>query len=191
MGAQWTYAVTGLSGPVGQKTTAVEALEDVGGIHQGTMAYRVHGQLADASVVTWEQVSGTSVVAYREQQFDAGGTMTADKSYEPSVLVVDESPDHLAAGATWIETYDMLKPSKKGTSKPSRESVTWTVDATDESITVPAGTFTAVHLSRKHTTSKTPSDEKIWYARGVGKVKHTGAGPNNDETLELVSFTAP
>jgi hypothetical protein len=126
------------------------------------------------------------VVRFEEQQLDQMGSVVVDKQYTPPILVLDESAAHLVAGATWTEDYKELKtPSSKG--KATKEQAVWTVQSIDDSITVPAGTYTCIRVSRNHTTSKTPSNEVEWYAIGVGKVKATGAGHNNDQTLELVS----
>ena len=52
-----------------------------------------------------------------------------------------------------------------------------------ESVTVLAGTYTALHVQR---TSSTGTIQDYWYARGVGKLKETGSGAQDEE---LMSFT--
>jgi hypothetical protein len=188
VGMRWTYNVTSASGATGQGTIVVEANENAP--MSGQSAFRVHTTLLDGGTLAWDQTSGTSVIKYEEQQLSQSGTEVVDKQYMPSILVLDESAAHLVAGATWTESYKQLKtPSTKG--KATKEEADWTVQAVDESVTVPAGTYTCIRVSRDHTTSSTPSTTVEWFAIGVGKVKETGAGQNNDQTLELASTTMP
>ena len=188
VGATWTYNVTSVSGATGQGTIAVEAADTAP--NAGRPALRVHEVLLDGGTMDWEQTSGSAVVRYEEQQLSQSGTVIVDKQYMPPILELDESPAHLMSGATWTENYMELKtPSTK--SKATKETAEWTVEAVGESVTVAAGTYTCIRVSRNHTTSKTPSTTVRWYAPGVGKVKETGAGQNNDQTLELASASMP
>jgi hypothetical protein len=167
---------------------AIEATEPAPG--SGQAAVRVHSTLLDGGTLSWEQSSGSTVVRFEEKQLDQAGSVTVDKQYAPPILVLDESHAHLAAGASWTEHYDETKaPSAKG--KTSHETTDWTVEAAAESVTVPAGTYSCLRVRRRHVSSKTPSDSTTWYAPGVGKVKETGAGPLNDQTLELAAVQIP
>jgi hypothetical protein len=188
VGTTWTYAVTAASGATGQGTIAVEAAENAP--QAGQPALRVHTVLPDGGTMAWEQTSGAAVVRLEEQQLSQTGAVIVDKQYAPPILVLDESAAHLAAGAAWTESYMETKaPSKKG--KATKETTDWTVEAVGDSVTVPAGTYSCVRVRRNHTSSKTPSNTVSWYAIGVGKVKETGAGPLNDETLELSAVAMP
>ena len=125
-----------------------------------------------------------------EKQLDQTGAVLVDKQYAPPILVLDESAAHLVSGATWTEQYMETKtPSTK--KKATKETTDWTVEAVADTVTVPAGTYTCIRVRRNHTSSKTPSNTVSWYADGVGKVKETGAGAFNDETLELSAVTMP
>ena len=64
-------------------------------------------------------------------------------------------------------------------------TVTWTVVGVDESVTVPAGTFTCLHVHSVESGAK-GYDSEFWYARNVGKVKESGT-----ELRELVGYTIP
>ncbi len=188
VGTTWTYNITRSSGGNGQGMIAVEA-QDTAPM-SGQSGLRVRTTLLDGMTLAWDQTSSSSVIRYEEQQLDLAGTVLSDKQYMPDILVLDESSAHLVAGATWTESYKQLKtPSTKG--KATKEQVVWTVESTNDSITVPAGTYTCIRVSRNHTTSKMPSTTVEWYASGVGKVKETGAGPNNDQTLELTAVSMP
>jgi hypothetical protein len=188
VGMSWTYNITNASGTTGQGAMTVQASENAP--KAGGPALRVQTTLLDGETLAWEQTSGTSVVRYEEQQLSQTGNVIVDKQYMPPILVLDESAAHLVSGATWTESYmELQTPSSKG--KATKEQAVWTVEAVNESVTVAAGTYTCIRVSRNHTTSKTPSSTTEWYAVGVGKVRETGAGQNNDQTLELASVSMP
>jgi len=68
-------------------------------------------------------------------------------------------------------------------------TVTWTVEAINESLTVPAGTFSCLKVHRVETPSPvdtTGGDNVYWFARGIGKVKETGP-----ELHELLGYYIP
>ena len=62
---------------------------------------------------------------------------------------------------------------------------TWVVEATDAQITVPAGTFTCLQLRNLNTV--TGSDNRYWFAQGVGKIREEGA----TQVEELTSYSLP
>lgn len=188
VGTVWTYDITRTSAGTGQGKIAVEA-QDTAPM-SGQSGVRVRTTLLDGMTLAWDQTSSSSVIRYEEQQLDLMGNLLSDKQYMPDILVLDESAAHLVAGATWTESYKQLKtPSTKG--KATKEQAVWTVESTDDSVTVPAGTYTCIRVSRTHTTSSTSTTAVEWYAVGVGKVKATGAGPSNDQTLELTAVSTP
>jgi hypothetical protein len=165
-------------------------MEPAGGTN-GPASFRVHNEALAGMTLNWEQQSGATIVRYHQRSLDGNGAVIEEKTYAPSSLVFDESPAHLVAGATWNEAYSETKPDSMGTPKTTQELVNWTTEATDESVTVPAGTYTCIRVRRHHETSDNPADEVTWYASGVGRVKQTGGGPDADQTRELLGFTAP
>lgn len=184
VGRTLMYQVTSAAGSVSQHPTTVETSEP--SPTAGTPSFRIRAELPEGVTLRWEQTQGGVVVRYEERTLDGSSNVTLTTVYTPSSVVLDESATHLTAGATWVEMYSQLKtPSKKG--KSTQEKVQWSVLAVDEAVTVPAGTFSCVKVQRIHTSSKNLTPEVTWYASGIGKVKETGAGPSNDETLELAS----
>ncbi len=177
VGASWTYDTSDMGGPVVAKATTVEALEDVGDRKAGTTAFRIRTDKASGYVVSWQQDLCSSIERHREQTFDAAGTLKSDQFYVPSKLRVDESAAHVAQSATWTTQYTEVEVDPvKGTTTTSKQE-TWTVEATNEMVTVPAGTFSCLKL-RKMTSGQ--ADKRFWFAAGVGKVKEEG------EQLELL-----
>jgi hypothetical protein len=189
VGAVWTYNATAQSGATGQGTMTVEAAENAPST--GQAALRVNSVLLDGSTLSWEQAEATAVVRFEEKQLDQTGTLTADKQYSPPILILDESAAHLVPGTVWTEQYLETKGTAAGNQKTTAETVIWTMEAVQESVTVPAGTYSCLRVSRNHVSGKTPSTGVTWYASGVGKVKETGAGQNNDQTLELSAVSLP
>jgi len=187
VGSTWAYRVTNAAGMTADRMTTVEALEPAGGT-VGPVAFRIRNEALGSTTINWEQLSGMVVVRYRQNMLDATAKLLLDKTYTPSSVVFDESAAHLMAGATWNEAYAETQAPVTGQPKTSQESVKWTVEAVDDVVTVPAGTFTCVRVRRHHASSTNPADEVNWYATGTGSVKETGGGPRSDETRELVSF---
>ena len=186
MGASWTFDVTAAGDPTESKTTTVEALEDVGGVKAGTTAFRIRTEKLDGSTVSWQEDQCDKIVRHREQSYDVGDVLTSDQIYQPGKLRVDESDAHTAMGATWIDTYTEIEEDPvTGDVTTVEKSESWTVEAAAESVTVPAGTFTAIKL-RRTADVVGAADKTYWFAPGVGKVKEAG-----DQTEELTEYTLP
>lgn len=181
-GNRWTYKVTD-DGQVSEKVTTIGELEPVGGTgpNRDVMANKVVTQKgATDQTLSWQAVSGERVVRYREQSFRAStGELELEEQWDPPKLHIDESPEHMEVGASWLELYDETKLPVGEASTTATARDRWTVIADGESVTVPAGTFKALVLRKAGgSTAKT-----YWYVRGVGKVKEIGG-----QTEELSSF---
>lgn len=187
VGANWTYDVTDLrvpgSAPVAKDTT-VEALEQVGDARKaGVEAFRIRTEKANGATVSWQEDRCTSIVRHREQSYDAASIMESDQFFMPSKLRIDETAEHLVVGARWTVTYEELEVDPvAGETRVSKDE-TWSVEGIDEQVTVPAGTFTTIHL-RKITSGE--ADKRFWFAAGVGKIKEEG-----EQREELRAFDLP
>jgi len=186
LNATWSYHVND-KGPQYDKTVVVEALEDVGGPKAGTMAYRFHETIPSEYQMTWYQAEGEVVVRYHEQSFDPNATTPkSDEWCDPYRLRIDESAAHTAAGASWDWMYMDTKTSRTKPTSMASITESWTVDAVDEAVTVPAGTFAALRLT--HVDPSDGSTKTYWFVRGIGKVREqTNAG----HIEELTSYTVP
>ena len=186
LGATWTYQVTEATGAVGMKKTTVEAFEDVGGLKAGTKAFRMRTDKAggDDKTVSWLEDRGDMVVRHREVSYKRGtDIINGDESWQPFRMRVDERMERVAAGATWTETYSETVTEGLSTNT-TMVSDRWIVDAADEMLTVPAGTFRCLRVRKLGENGK--PDKTFWFARGVGKIKETGG-----QTEELASFSIP
>jgi hypothetical protein len=185
VGASWTFDVTDLrvpgSAPV-QKATTVEAFEDVGDRKSGTEAFRIRTEKANGATVSWQQDLCTSIVRHREMSYDTAAIMESDQFYMHSKLRVDETPGHLVPGATWSIRYEEVEVDPVAGESRVTKDESWSVVAIDESVTVPAGTFSTVHL-RKVTSGD--ADKHFWFAAGVGKIKEEGEQREELRTVEL------
>lgn len=183
VGNSWTYKITDSKGVFANKKSTVEALEDVGGPKSGTTAFRVRTEDTQGATVGWQQDVGNTVVRHREQSFDTANKQLDDTIYTASKLRLDETDAHVALMASFTTMH-----SEKTTDLQTMltttvdKTETWVVEAVDESVTVPAGTFKAMRVHRTGT-----SDKLFWFSRGVGKIKETGGG----RTEELQSYTIP
>jgi len=187
VGTIWTYRITDpVAMTVTQKSTTVEALEDVGGLKPGIMAFRVRTDKATGGyTLSWQSYVGATMERHREQSYGTAGTMKSEDYYEPFKLVIDESAPHTAMGAAYMESYTdaHLKVSTNTTTTlPVIEE--WSVVAVAESVTVPAGTYACLHLHRLE--SGTATTKELWFAAGVGKIKELSS---SGRVEELVSYT--
>ena len=180
-GNTWTYAVK-KEGQESTKILTVESEEEIGGEgpSSGVVAFKLTTTKdGKPDSVAWQAVDGKRVVRYIEQELSGKtGEVKTEQSWDPPRLQVDGSAEHTSAGATWVEEYaeTTIEDEKKETTD---ESDTWSVDAAEETVTVPAGTFKALVLRRKGGSKA----KTLWFVKGVGKVKEDG-----DALEELVSY---
>lgn len=182
VGASWTYAISEPMVPARNKTSTIEAFEDVGGRKAGTMGYRQKTEKLDGVTVSWSEDRCTSVVRHRERSYDLQNVELSDQYYQPSKLRVDET--RTTAGAQWTMSYTELEvnPATQMTIVVTKDEM-WSVVAASEMVTVPAGTFSTVHY---HKLTSGAAEKDYWYAAGVGKIKETG-----EQTEELTAYTIP
>jgi hypothetical protein len=179
VGATWVYQVNdGVETTM--QTVTVEAEDTFAGAEPGARGFRVLTQKAyGVTLTSWWEDRGDQVVRHRELSVDGKGVTYGDETFIPARPVVDELAKHLTLGATWKQRFsDIIQDS--GTTYSDCKSDKFAIQATEEQVTVPAGTFTALKVTR------TDSGATEWFAQGVGRVKHV-----SNSTAELVSFSIP
>jgi len=183
-GAVWSYKLTDSNSAAmaTNKLTTVMAPRDVGGVHAGKQAFLVHIEQLTGSKDVYEAHVGDLDIRYESIFYDQVGTMTSTDVDQPYRLKLDESAAHTTTGAQWSETFSETSTPAGGTASTKSKTEQWRVVSASEPITVIAGSYTALHVQR---TSSGGSIQDYWYVRGVGKVKETGGGQNE----ELMSFT--
>jgi hypothetical protein len=81
----------------------------------------------------------------------------------------------------WVEEYQETKAPVGAAAETKTTRDVWNVDGVNQTVTVPAGTFTNAIVLIKSGGS---SQKTYWYVPGVGKVKETGG-----QTEELTAYT--
>ena len=186
-GNSWTYSVYD-QGTVGMKETVVGEMEVVGGTgpNKDAMALKTvtrKGWMSETTV-SWQIASGDSVIRFREETFlDSTGEPQSEDHWDPYKLHVDGSATRRIAGVVWLEVYLETKSPVGGTPETHEAHDRWTVLSACESVTVPAGTFAAISISK---VSGTGAGKTYWYVPGIGKVKEAG---NQIEELVRYSLT--
>jgi hypothetical protein len=186
IGATWTYHVND-QGVLYDKVSTAESSEDVTGQFAGVIAFRVHDVFPNDQQQTWYQVDGLLVKRLRESALTKDGLTTKSEDwYSPYRLRVDETPEHLVAGATWQLPYSDLHKNPAKPDSTAAHTDSFTVNAVDEPIQVPAGAFLSLHITR--TDSSDGSTKSFWFVRGVGKVRES---TSTSHIEELATYQLP
>jgi hypothetical protein len=183
VGTTWTYHVDD-QGVVYDKQSSVEALENIGGMADGIMGYRVRETIKSSIQLTWYEVTATDVRRHHDQVL-SGSQLTSEDWYTPYLLRVDTSADHLKAGASWTMTYMDTKTTSSKPTQTTTLSHDWHVDSVGSAVTVPAGTFAALQVTFTDKANST-STKTQWFVQGIGKVKEQTSGGH---TEQLTAYT--
>jgi len=105
-----------------------------------------------------------------------------EEHWDPYKLHIDGTAEHRVGGATWLIIYQETKLPVGGAPETHEAHDRWTILSACESVTVPAGTFTAIYIQKVSATGG--SAKTYWYVPGVGKVKESGG-----QLEELVSYS--
>jgi hypothetical protein len=178
VGSTWVYNVTD-TGVMYVKNSQVLSYEDIGGVAAGTMGYKVSETIKTSTQLTWYESTDTDVRRHHDQQIDANGLMSSEDWYTPYNLRVDESPDHLMAGAAWTMSYMDAHTSAKKPAATTTITENWTTDAVNEVVTEPAGTFNALKITRTNTADGTAKSQ--WFVAGVGKIRESNTTGHLEE----------
>ncbi len=185
VGATWVYSVTD-TGVAYTKNSAVETYEDMGGEAAGIMGYKVSETIKTSTQLTWYESTATDVRRHHDQEIDSSGNLSSEDWYTPYDLRVDESPEHLTAGAAWTMSYTDAHTSAKKPASMKTITENWTTDAVDEVVTEPAGTFKALKITRTDTSDGTAKSQ--WFVAGVGKIRESNTTGHLEE---LQSYSIP
>ena len=184
-GNTWTYAVND-ENVLSTKETVVGEMEPVMGTgpNKDVMAFKVvtHKGGMDQTV-SWQAPDGDNVIRYREQAFSAStGELELEEHWDPHKLHIDGSAARRITGASWLEDYQETKMVVGKAPEMHAARDHWSVLSACASVTVPAGTFTAIHLQK--VSANSGAVKRYWYVPGVGKVKESGG-----QLEELVRFS--
>jgi len=191
VGAVWSYKLTdptGVTAPAMNKKTTIVGWENMpataGSQHAGQPAYKVHLEQLIGSADAWEGFENDLDVRYAQIDYDNNGAVVDMQYQAPHRLKLDESAAHIAANAAFAETFNETTTTTAGTvTNPKTEN--WLVVNPAESVTVIAGTYTALHVQRTNNAGGTPKTKDYWFVKDIGKVKEIGGSQNE----ELMSYT--
>ena len=178
-GNTWTYRVTD-GDQVTEKTVTVGESQRIGGSgpNADERAFLVTSERESTTTLSFMASLDGRIVRYRDQEL-SGDQVDSDTSFSPHRLYIDGTDEHTREGASWPEEFEgtVSKPGKADETSTERE--VWTVTATAEEVTVPAGTFRALVVTKAGGTKL----KTYWYVRGLGKVKEIGG-----QIEELLEF---
>ena len=185
-GVMWTYQLTG--GITGTQTQTV-----IGpGTFNGTSATEV--DIANNFTSPTNVMSTVkNYLAFTSQGLIEYGTLTISASVTTATASsppLIEFPSTLTAGMPVTNTYAYgSSSSNSNATQTSSETITLTLaSGTPQSITVPAGTFSAYEVD--DTTTGTGSGMvQSWFAPNIGIVKQIITTSSQPVTQELTSFT--
>lgn len=179
VGNKWTYRVTESDGTTNTKIQSVTktATTSFGPGFQLKTA-RNNDEIYSVQVIS----ADGKLLRLREESYE-NGTLKERLVFSPSSLRVDTSIT--SAGATYESTHEertlsLLNDTVLGTLNKTQR---FFIEASDEAVTVPAGTYRAVRVRRETVGSV---QKTFWYVFGVGKVKETGGQTEELEKVELV-----
>ena len=186
-GNWWTYLVTDENQVPTPKTQTVMEEGPVGGTgpNAAVTAFRMvtrKGVNGMDETISWQARVGTRVVRYREQAYMANPphALELEEYWNPYKLRVDESPTHMTAGASWVETDQETKLPVGGSPLMAAVEDRWTVSAERLAVTVQGRSYEVLILTKTGAASQ----KTYWWARGIGKVKEIGV----NQVEELVSY---
>ena len=184
-GGRWTYACASPGGEAVERTEEVTMTVPVGGpglvyelrTRHGRDGYAYRGYRNDG-VYDWRNAL-------------LGGLRGVSATAEPDPLLLDP----IAAGRSWTRD-GVLSVQTEGEVDPAslpdmKFKSTWTIEALDEQVVVPAGTFACVRVLRTDRGGHWSNETRSWFAAGVGLVQSTLTSQwNADRTTRTDRLTA-
>lgn len=184
-GGRWTYACASPA------ADAVERTEEV----VMTVAVKTPGEVYELRTK-----HGREGFAYRGYRPDGvydwrnallGGLRGVATTDEPDPLLLDP----VVAGRSWTRDGELSVQTEgdvdPGSLPDMKFKSTWTIEAVDESVVVPAGTFSCVRVLRTDRGAHWSNETRSWFAVGVGLVQSTLRSQwNADVTTRTDRLTA-
>ena len=129
---------------------------------------------ATGQTVNWLRRTGDQIVRVRQEDYDQAGLLERITVYEPPKLRLDESPERIAVGASFDESYTAVVYDPAGVETGRTPTVDhWVVVSDDTPCDTPWGTLSCVQIHRE-TTQGGISIKDYYFARGYGKVREDG-----------------
>ncbi len=176
-GTTWTYRITDPTRGTFEKR--VEVLGEQTVPETAMKAIAVRSTQPHLEELSWQIDMNGVVVRLREEDRKAG-TLARVTTWSPATVkaLSAEQPQG------WSYTSDIRELTRNGdgSTEDKDKTYVWSVEAVNETVTTPAGTFTnAIRLKRAR-GDKENQERMYWLVPGIGKVKETG-----ERLEELVS----
>ncbi len=178
VGDMWEYQVTD-SVTKAKLTKVSKVLEQK--VIEGVDTWVMESITGASRSVVHLQKTQETVLRSREEEYRANYLLESKVQKPGSIRGLLVMPQ---AGYTFTEKYDEDYMKSDGSLVKTKDmTYDWVVDAVDESVTVPAGTFSAVKLRRIR--SSNGKEKVLWLAPGVGKVKEIESGGDIEELVKF------
>lgn len=174
VGYRWEFQVTKSGDSPSTKVQTVTGTASVDGLD----AFVLTSENDEDRTVSVQYLDGTKLMRASEISYE-DGIVKERLHYVPAALRLDTAS--LAIGTRYQNEHTEEELDENGATigTPVEKKEIFIVEAVDDPVTVPAGTFSAVRLRR---TSSTGSAKTYWYVPGLGKIKEVGG-----QTEALVS----
>lgn len=188
IGNQWLYRVASPLDAPYMKATAIVGMEPVpvAGPHQGRMALRVETRSrtgVEDRTISWQFPENDQVRRLAEHSFrPSTGLLNKTEYWVPYKLRLDEAPPRIVPGTTWTERYVEYMQDAGGPTMVVQRTDAWVIEALDDPITVPAGSFRALRFRKR--TRDGDNGKTYWFARCVGKVLELGRTGKREELMD-------
>lgn len=158
VGNRWEYRIQDSSGGLSEKTQTVTGTAAAG--------FRFHTVRGDRETLSVQRIDEEERLVRVEEEGRRLGVVFEQIQFEPNAVRLDL--DDTSLGTEYSQTF--TERHLDGGADVTKTQ-TWIVEAVDEPVTVPGGTFRALRLRR---TTEGGPEKTYWYAPGVGKVKEVG-----------------
>ena len=171
-GSSWTYQITDAVRGIFQKDVYVSAQSTVPGTNvAATSVISTQPHLEEHS---WQTVVDGKVVRLREEDRKSDQLVRV-VTWQPALMMkalAEPKPAGWTDTTTLVETETNLLTGKV---EEKEKVYAWTVEALDQSVTTPAGTFSdAIKLRRWRPDKPEWEERTYWLVPGVGKVREEG-----------------
>ncbi|HEX8822470.1 MAG TPA: hypothetical protein VF794_21265 [Archangium sp.] len=177
-GTTWTYRITDPTRGTFEKK--VEVLGEQTVPETSMKAIAVRSTQPHLEELSWQLDMNGVVVRLREEDRKAG-TLAEVTTWSPAT--VKALSQERAQGWSYSSDIRELTRLGDGTTEDKDKTYVWTVEAVNETVTTPAGTFpNAIRLKRARGDKDDAQPRTYWLVPGIGKVKEDG-----ERLEELVS----
>jgi hypothetical protein len=176
-GSTWTYRITDPTRGTFEKQVEVLGEQTVPETNMKALAVR--STQPHLEELSWQLEMNGVVVRLREEDRKAG-TLARVTTWSPATVKAISREQSLG----WTFTSDIRELTRlgDGSTEDKDKTYIWRVEAVNETVTTPAGTFTnAIRLKRAR-GDKENQERTYWLVPGIGKVKEDG-----ERLEELVS----